>query len=77
MSWEFNDSQSEYSDWMPNGSKVFVQQAMLEKSLMRLFRAYDSRMGGESDLNPLDISMVAHRAINKYLDEAQRQLEDE
>lgn len=77
MSWDPGDGKSDFSDWMPNGSKVFVQQAMLEKSLMRLFRAYDSRMGGESDLNPLDISMVAHRSINRYLDEAQKQLEDE
>jgi hypothetical protein len=57
--------------------EIYKQQVALKQSILRLFRAYDAEVGGESDLSPLEISTVAHRAVNEYVEEAQRRLEEE
>jgi len=71
--WQWEDGKDPW--W--GHKEIYKQRAVLMKSLLRLFRAYDSGVGGESDLSPLDISSVAHRAVNEYIDESQKRLEEE
>lgn len=71
--WQWEDGKDPW--W--GHKEIYKQQVILKQSMLRLFRAFDAEVGGESDLSPLDISTVAHRALNEYIEEAQKRLEEE
>ena len=64
-------------NWDDMATEHAKQRKAFEKTFLRLLRAWDCEAGSESDLNVLDLSTAVHQAVQKYLDEAQKRLENE